>query len=62
MSKLDEKGRCCGRKPIEYKRDRRKFCFRCDRSFDIETGEQMENWAWRQNEKGEWERKRHDFN
>ena len=43
---LDEKGRCCGRKPIVYKRPPHKFCFRCDRSYSLETGEQIENWAW----------------
>jgi len=52
--KLDEKGRCCGRKPIDYKGGAwnsphrpQKFCPRCDRSYDRETGEQIENWAWR---------------
>lgn len=44
--KLDEKGRCCGRKPIVYKRDPHLFCPRCDRAFDPITGEQIENWAW----------------
>ena len=45
--KLDEKGRCCGRKPIPYKRPwKHKFCDRCDRSYDTETGYQIENWAW----------------
>ena len=43
---LDEKGRCCGLKPLVYKRDRRRFCHRCDREFDIDTGEQVSNWAW----------------
>jgi hypothetical protein len=46
MDKLDENGRCCGRKPLVYKRDGHKFCTRCDKSFDIKTGEQIENWAW----------------
>ena len=53
--KLDEKGRCCGRKPIYYKgRSWRsppgsplKFCCGCNREFDPQTGEQRENWAWR---------------
>jgi hypothetical protein len=47
---LNEKGQCpvCKRKPLIYKREKYKFCSRCNRSFDIETGEQMDNWAWRQ--------------
>lgn len=49
--KLDEKGRCCGRKPIDYKGSWRgpahKFCARCDRAYDRITGEQIENWAWK---------------
>lgn len=44
---LDEKGRCCGRKPITYKRPRHLFCFRCDRAYDFDTGHQIENWAWK---------------
>jgi hypothetical protein len=63
--KLDGKGRCCGRKPIHYKGGGWqsppgapfKFCFRCDRAFDVETGEQRENWAWQRNENGELERR-----
>lgn len=45
--RLDEKGRCCGKKPIFYKRPPRHFCPRCDRAYDAVTGEQIENWAWR---------------
>jgi transposase-like protein len=46
---LNEKGQCptCKRKPLVYKRDHMKFCARCHRSFDIETGEQIENWGWK---------------
>ncbi len=45
---LDEKGRCCGRKPIEYKGGNpHKFCTRCNRAFDSRNGEQVQNWAWR---------------
>ena len=44
--KLDEKGRCCGRKPLIYKCDSMHFCCRCDRAFNLESGEQVENWAW----------------
>ena len=43
---LDDKGCCCGRKPIQYKRDSRLLCDRCDRAFNIDTGKQIENWAW----------------
>ena len=60
--KLDEKGRCCGRKPIHYQSSRdnfpghlprpTKFCDRCDRTYDPETGDQVENWAWKQDEMG----------
>ena len=46
--KLNVKGQCptCLVKPIVYKKNPHKFCCRCDRSFNLETGEQMENWAW----------------
>ena len=52
--RLDDKGRCCGRKPIQYRREHPsngksgpyQFCSRCDRAFDPE-GRQMKNWAWR---------------
>ena len=47
MSKLDDKGRCCGRKPIRYKRKGTLFCSRCDREYSIETGEQVESFAWK---------------
>lgn len=43
---LDEKGRCCGRKPLVYKRPASLFCCRCDREFDPLTGRQQNNWAW----------------
>lgn len=43
---LDDKGRCCGRKPLVYKRpDHHLFCTRCDREFD-RLGNQRPNWAW----------------
>ena len=46
--KLDGKGRCCGRKPLVYKKPpAHKFCTRCDRAYDLITGEQVANWAWR---------------
>lgn len=45
---LDSKGRCCGRKPIEYKRYRgpHLFCTRCDREYDPVTKIQRANWAY----------------
>ena len=51
--RLDEKGRCCGRKPLTYKSGRvtadgpHKFCPRCNRAFNLQTGEWQANWAWR---------------
>lgn len=55
MSHLDEKGRCCGRKPLVYKVPRsQKFCTRCDRSYDRASGEQIENWAWKKDASGEF--------
>ena len=53
--RLDEKGRCCGRKPVVYKRQGHRFCDRCCRNFDIITGYQIENWAWKVID-GEWTR------
>ena len=52
---LDEVGRCecCRRKPLVYKRTRDPryprghFCSSCDRAYSLETGDQIENWAWR---------------
>ena len=49
---LDDHGRCCGRKPMSYKRGHPPipgpflFCPRCDRAFDVNTHEQIPNWAW----------------
>ncbi len=57
--KLDDKGRCCGRKPLTYRGKNttstgpHRFCFRCDRAYDLEENEQIENWAWKL-ENGEW--------
>lgn len=45
--------RCCGRKPIRYKGgswrspEPQLFCPRCDRAYDLDDGEQIENWAWK---------------
>lgn len=55
---LDIKGRCCGRKPLLYKRAAGPthpagyFCPRCNRSYDME-GNQQENWAWSR-DRGYW--------
>ena len=54
---LDAKGRCCGRKPLVYKgriEAPQKFCPRCDRSYDLNSGEQIPNWAWAKDRGGEW--------
>lgn len=38
-------GRCCGRKPMVYKRPHRLFCPRCCAEYSPE-GKQQQNWAW----------------
>lgn len=44
---LDEAGRCCGRKPMIYKRPKQRlFCPRCDAEFDPHNGKQTANWAY----------------
>lgn len=44
--KLDEKGRCCGRKPLIYKKpDFHYFCWKCNREFG-KDGIQRSNWAF----------------
>lgn len=43
---LDADGRCCGRKPIEYRRSPQLFCARCDRAYDPATKAQRPNFAW----------------
>lgn len=59
---LDEKGRCCGRKPMVYRSKwstatgPHRYCPRCDRSYDLETGEQIPCWAWKRGVGGEFER------
>ncbi len=48
--RLNEKGQCpaCRRKPLVYKRlNPRRYCSKCDREFDIETGEQIEGFSWK---------------
>lgn len=59
-AKLNDKGRCCGRKPMVYKTRHDSFasvvpykwCPRCGRSFDPATGLQVENSEWREFEDG----------
>lgn len=47
VKQLNERGQCCGRKPLVYKRpDHQLFCARCDANFDPTTCEQIENWAY----------------
>jgi hypothetical protein len=47
VKRLNERGQCCGRKPIVYKRpDHYLFCGRCNACFDPTTGEQIANWAY----------------
>ena len=44
---LDDKGRCCGRKPLVYKRPTHYlYCSRCNRGFSPD-GRQIENWAYK---------------
>lgn len=45
--KLDTNGRCCGKKPLTYKRQGMYFCTRCDAEYDMLTGIQRANFAWR---------------
>ena len=45
--RLDDHGRCCGRKPLVYKRwPAHLFCSRCEAAFDTATGQQIDNWAY----------------
>lgn len=48
LEKLNEKGQCppCKKKPLTYKRQGMRFCTRCCREYDIDTGWQIDNWAW----------------
>lgn len=46
---LDANGRCCGRKPLVYKRlhgHHHLFCDRCNAAYDP-SGHQIENWGWK---------------
>ena len=59
--RLDNKGRCCGRKPLVYRGRNttstgpHRFCARCDRAYDLEENEQIPNWAWKKGKNDEWE-------
>lgn len=52
LRKLDANGRCCGRKPLEYKsrwstaEGAHRYCPRCDRAYHITENRQIKNWAW----------------
>ena len=60
--KLDENGRCCGRKPRYYKGKYplashtypELLCIRCGRAYDPETGEQKASFEWPIQVDGEW--------
>ena len=62
MAQLDEKGRCCGRKPIVYKGQHstpegpQRYCPRCDRAYHLEENWQISNWAYRRRYDGEFVR------
>jgi hypothetical protein len=51
---IDLFGRCCGRKPIAYKRPSRFFCPRCDREY-APDGKQVANWAFKRRDDGLFE-------
>lgn len=56
--RLDNKGRCCGRKPMVYKRPHPSlFCDRCHAAYDPATGEQIANWAYRWHDNSHFEAK-----
>jgi hypothetical protein len=44
--RLDENGKCCGRKPRVYKRKHKLFCMDCCRDYDLTTGEQIPSALW----------------
>ena len=56
--RLDDKGRCCGRKPWVYKRTQELFCGRCSRTYHLTTLEQKPNWRYSRTIGG-WIRFRH---
>lgn len=60
--KLNDDGRCCGRKPIVYKgrmsttEGPQRFCPRCDRAYELDAPYQINNWAWKRAPGGKFER------
>jgi hypothetical protein len=46
--KLNDKRQCpeCLVGPLKYKRIQQYYCHRCDRAFDLTTGEFKPNWKW----------------
>lgn len=53
--RLDDYGRCCGRKPLIYKREGHRFCDRCCRSYHLHQDFQIDNWAWKRRVDGQFE-------
>ena len=47
LAVLDDQDRCCGRKPMVYKRPHRLYCPRCNAEIDPATRSQVPNWAWK---------------
>jgi hypothetical protein len=43
---LDEKGRCCGRKPLPYKRDGLRACLRCSRHYHLTENRMVDGWRF----------------
>lgn len=52
---LDDKGRCCGRKPLTYKREGHRFCHRCNRAYHYYQNFQINNRAWKRRTDGQFE-------
>ena len=47
-----DNGRCCGRKPLSYKRPTPfMFCCRCGAHYDL-AGNQIEDYGWKRTERG----------
>lgn len=46
---LTNDGRCCGHKPLRYKRvgGPHFFCTSCKRAYALDNARQIQNWAWR---------------
>ena len=41
---LDEKGRCCGRKPMVYKREGKRYCHKCHRHYHLTEPHMIDSW------------------